>query len=103
MEKLEYEEARDLFLRIKVAHHIDGRVRLKLDGVPPSWVIASPKSLQEKLEKLPGILSVRANALAGSATVHYDKSLLSPELFKQLGLGNIEPMMEWIKKEGVIA
>lgn len=101
MESREFEDIRDLFLRIKVAHHINGRVRLKLSGKPPSWLISNPKSMQKKLENLQGVLAVDVNILAGSATVQYDSSFLSPELFEELKQGNSEPILAWIKEQEV--
>ena len=68
---------------VEIVHHIPGRIRLRLAMDDLSSLNASLSSLLEQagdfkkvLDRLPGIRSVRVNALARSCTVEYDPALI---------------------------
>ena len=56
----------------KIASHVLGRLRLKLH--PQDRDQATLDAIQNKLQSLPGIDKVRLNPVAGSVTVHYDRT-----------------------------
>ena len=65
--------------RVRIAHHIGGRIRLKLDGAPASSVELSRQKLgrlHDILERAPGIRSVRVNPLARSCVVEYGPDVI---------------------------
>lgn len=64
---------------IKIAHHVPGRIRLRLlvDQLPPldpqtECLVARARTLKDALDATPGIRSIRVNALARSCTIEYD-------------------------------
>lgn len=68
---------------IEIAHHIPGRIRLRLvlDDLPPldapvQSLIARARDFKEALDNAPGIRSIRVNALARSCTVEYDHATI---------------------------
>lgn len=67
---------------VSVAHHVDGRIRLKVD---PS-VVKDPisKRLEEISKNLPGVLDTRVNIMARSVVVRYDPNVIDPETFEIL-------------------
>lgn len=72
----------DIVPHLEIAHHIPGRIRLRISFSG----IESLKSvdLASHVNQIPGILSVRVNALALSAIVEYDPERLAPELWEAL-------------------
>ena len=78
---------------IKIAHHIPGRIRLKVS-------LSGLNSVQEIdigkiMGSIPGILSVRINPFAMSAIIEYDQEQLPCDLWVSLGeVGNKPEMAE---------
>lgn len=78
----------------RIVHHVPGRLRLRFDGIADSEFF---DALHELLSALPGVTSVRVNAAACSAVVHYD-----PE--QQRGIPGIEShpaLKELLEDSGV--
>ncbi|THF65463.1 cation transporter [Pseudothauera nasutitermitis] len=76
----EFEELRAFLNSVRIAHHIRGRIRLKLQGGVPGAVElsgAQARAFQSVLDRLPGIQSVQTNLLARSCTVIYDTDVIS--------------------------
>ncbi|MBZ8138905.1 hypothetical protein CLD22_03195 [Rubrivivax gelatinosus] len=76
-----FEELRPLLRQLRIAHHLPGRIRLKLDD----RALARLPRLEQPLpplhrivERLPGVRSVELNALALSCTVFYDPARVPP-------------------------
>ena len=72
----------DIVPHLEIAHHIPGRIRLRIS-------FSGIESLQgmdlgNHVNQIPGILSVRVNALALSAVVEYDPERLDPGLWEAL-------------------
>lgn len=64
---------------IGIAHHVPGRIRLKLNSRPEGLAMPSGSSLrrfQELLGRVDGVRSLRVNVLALSCTVEYDPGKL---------------------------
>lgn len=89
------EQLRSLTRHLQIAHHIPGRIRLKLN---PAGLALSPQALQGEarrlqsfVESLPGIRTLRPNLLALSCVVEYDQQVLSHRLWEALVRGEAEP------------
>ena len=60
---------------VRIAHHLSGRIRLELQagGLSSAWLRQhGQEGLAAVQRLLPGIRSLRLNALAGSAVLGYD-------------------------------
>lgn len=64
---------------VEIAHHIPGRIRLRLDldSVPPldaeaESLLARMRDFKEAIGQAPGVHSIRVNPLALSCTIEYD-------------------------------
>ena len=66
-----------------IAHHIPGRIRLKvrLSGVE----LVQQTDGESLLRCLPGVLNVKIKALARSAVIEYDPKLIPPSLWEDFG------------------
>ncbi|UCZ56070.1 hypothetical protein LGV61_10085 [Desulfurispirillum indicum] len=93
------EELLTLFERVQVAHHIPGRIRLKIKGRAPQWLTSDPASTQTQIEALRGVLQVKLNPLAGSATITYERTPEAFEHFDALRSGNVAPLLEYFTRE----
>ena len=73
----------DIVPHLEIAHHIPGRIRLRISfsGIGSLQGV----DLGDQVNQIPGILSVRVNALALSAVVEYDPERLDPGLWEALG------------------
>ncbi|MDR1450767.1 MAG: hypothetical protein LBI57_00295 [Helicobacteraceae bacterium] len=92
MDANEIERLKEILPRISVAHHIPGRVRLKLNGKIPSRALES--SLDRYIKSVKGVVGVSVNPFSASAVVSYDPNKLSPTLFEALSKGDYEPFLE---------
>ncbi len=64
---------------VRVAHHLRGRIRLKLDGEPEGLPLPSAEQVRHfhtLLQDIEGVHSVRVNLLARSCTVEYDPAVI---------------------------
>ncbi len=63
---------------IQIAHHIPGRIRLKLNGsdTGAKQVASYVKCFDDVWQEIPGIRSAKLNLLARSCTVEYDENLI---------------------------
>lgn len=92
------------FLKVRpyigIAHHIPGRIRLKV-----SWgaLAAVPgfdtAQMETMIGAMHGIRNVRLNRAAGSATVEYDHSLIAPALWQQLTGSSDEEAAQIIRSQ----
>ncbi len=92
MNKLEY--LQEVTEHILVAHHVPGRIRLKLKSLPSSVNLSGFKHSKQYIqfiESLSGVKSVRPNLLARSCVVEYDKTVLTPSLWESLLQAKAEP------------
>ncbi len=72
---------------LTIAHHIPGRVRLKLDGAAERGLAAladDAKALHRALTGAEGIRSVALNPLARSCTIEYDPTVIPPSAWPDL-------------------
>ena len=87
---------------IKIAHHVPGRIRLKLMLSALKLPSIDPMILESFQYEAEGIKDVRINRTAGSATITYDTQTIpleswetiingEPELAEQTLLALIEP------------
>ncbi len=85
---------RELAPTVAVAHHIAGRIRLKLDGGLPVFADGRQPTLAEvqaALAAMNGVRSVRINLLARSCTVEYDAKVIPPTAWSDLLNGTESP------------
>lgn len=83
---------RRLSASLRIAHHIPGRVRLKLDASADAGVAAAAgdvESLRRSLSGSPGIRTVSLNPLARSCTIEYDPSVIPPTAWPDLLHGDL--------------
>lgn len=85
---------RDVVAQLRIAHHIPGRVRLKLDqelSTAHQQAIGDAQRLLKTLGVLPGIRAVNVNLLARSCTVEYDPGRIPPTAWEHLLRGVDSP------------
>jgi hypothetical protein len=75
---------------VEIAHHVPGRIRLRLLPGASARAEAVPGAgaLKDALGSLPGIRSVRINALARSCTIEYDPLAIPFQAWPDF-LGNV--------------
>lgn len=64
---------------LKIAHHIPGRVRLKIDAAilkNPTVKDLDSEAILQQLGQIRGIHRIQINKLARSCTIEYDKNIL---------------------------
>lgn len=77
----------------RIAHHIPGRVRLKLEG-KTGGAAAEVRLLVDAVSKVSGIRSVNVNLLARSCVVEYDPTLIAPSAWQNIVDGTRSPHAE---------
>lgn len=81
---------RRLTALLRIAHHIPGRVRLKLNVAAASEVaeiIALARNIGRSFQNAPGIRSVSVNPAALSCVVEYDPGRIPPAEWEALVKG----------------
>jgi hypothetical protein len=96
-----HQELLTLLQNISIAHHIPGRIRLKLRGKLPAWVADNPQAVREKMKNLCGIMDVKVNPIAASATITYHRTPEIFDLFEQLRHGQAAPLLAHLTREGI--
>lgn len=79
---------------LTIAHHIPGRVRLKLatqDGMTVDQAISDARQFGQGIDRVPGIRSVSLNLLARSCVVEYDPGHIPPAAWQDLVTGRTSP------------
>jgi hypothetical protein len=76
---------------VEIAHHVPGRIRLRLLPGAPAEAEPVPRTgaLKDALGSFPGIRSIRVNALARSCTIEYDRQAIPFEAWPDF-LGNVQ-------------
>lgn len=77
----------------RIAHHIPGRVRLKLEG-KAGGAVAEVRRFVDAASKASGIRSVNVNLLARSCVVEYDPALIAPSAWQDIVDGTRSPHAE---------
>ena len=74
----------------EIAHHIPGRIRLKvrLSGVE----LVQQTDAQSLLGCIPGVLGVKINPLARSAVIEYDPKVIPSALWEDFGRVRDDPL-----------
>lgn len=76
-----------LATRTDIAHHIPGRIRLRLragEALPDAVGGLSAERVRQAIVALPGIRDVRVNLLARSCTIEYDDQAIPPQAWIDL-------------------
>jgi hypothetical protein len=66
----------------EVAHHIPGRIRLRI--LPSGLTIVRRTNLQDILGNIPGIKRMRINSIVGSVVIEYDSTRLPYTFWESL-------------------
>lgn len=91
-----------LVARLRIAHHVPGRVRFKLDeGAGLSGALAEAQAFLKSLDSVEGIAAIKLNVLARSCTVEYDPSHIPPAAWGDLIGGAASPEAD--RLAGVLA
>ncbi|MDV7212058.1 HMA2 domain-containing protein [Azotobacter beijerinckii] len=99
-----FDELRDSLVYIRVVHHIQGRIRLKLVAGYESLAGQGrqARQFQSILDRTPGVHGVRVNLLARSCTVEYDPQVIPVEAWDDFLTGVESPaaaILEQILRE----
>ena len=98
---IQLDDVRAVLDDVRIAHHVRGRVRLKLVRDPqlqrsPSGALI--ETLQVLLASLPGVRDVRINLLARSCVVDYDPETIPPEAWADFLAGERTPSADRLEK-----
>ncbi|MDR3566995.1 MAG: hypothetical protein P4L43_03100 [Syntrophobacteraceae bacterium] len=88
-EELLIERLIDLAAQSSIAHHIPGRIRLKVKL--PALFLARDLEISDLVDCFSGILDARVNAGALSIVIGYDTGIIAPELWERLVNGKNDP------------
>lgn len=84
--------------QLQIAHHIPGRVRLKLPaqslGALDTSLLQVARGFQGSLHQIEGIREVRLNPLAFTCIVEYDPQHIVPQAWSDLIAGVASPAAE---------
>jgi len=81
----------------EIAHHIPGRVRLKI--LLSGFALARKSDLKGLAKSIPGVLKMRLNIFARSMIIDYDQEKLSPQLWEDMSQLRKNPAMTAEVKE----
>ncbi len=76
--------------RVNIAHHIRGRIRLRLQVYPKELQfpdLNDTEQFQTLVEQTPGVRSVRINLLAHSCLIEYDPKVIPDQAWKDFIAG----------------
>jgi hypothetical protein len=84
-----HQTIREIAAMLRIAHHIPGRVRLKLEhaGAGLAQGLAEAERFIQSAAQTDGIRKVTLNALARSCLVEYDPRIISPAAWQDLVAG----------------
>lgn len=87
------------FIRqLSIAHHIPGRIRLKMSGSLPADLLGEAKRFGKALGAVEGISSIGLNALARSCTIEYDARAIPPSAWSGFLSGEITPESQALQR-----
>lgn len=92
-----FEQLQRFSRNLRIAHHIPGRIRLKLEADLDQGqmdAIGDAKRFGKALDDIPGIRSVKLNLLARSCTVEYDTGAIPAAAWPDLLGGVRSPAAE---------
>lgn len=79
----------DLRRHLRIAHHVPGRIRLKLDMAALKHLPkVDPAPFQELFRRIRGVQATRINAPALSVVVDYDTSVIAMSVWQRLLAGD---------------
>jgi len=93
MQNIDY--FRQFASKVSIAHHIPGRIRLKLDSVELDaqgrQLLEQASQFQHVLDATPGVKAIRLNLLARSCTIEYDPKIIPAQAWADLLAGVESP------------
>ncbi|MCQ8130877.1 heavy-metal-associated domain-containing protein [Methylomonas rivi] len=76
--------------KVRIAHHIRGRIRLRLEAYPKELPLpgrGDTEQLQSLVEQAAGVRSVRINLLARSCLIEYDPAVIPDQAWRDFIAG----------------
>ncbi|WP_461537599.1 HMA2 domain-containing protein [Spongorhabdus nitratireducens] len=71
--------------RVRLAHHIPGRIRLKFNsGLETQWANFKADSMSEQLSRFHALKSYEVHPASRSAILEYDPAIIDPQLLHRL-------------------
>lgn len=92
-----FEQLQAFTAHLRIAHHIPGRIRLKLVSEPNEELlklVEEARRFGRALGDIPGVRSVSLNVLARSCTVEYDAKAIPAQAWPDLLSGVRSPAAE---------
>lgn len=87
--------------RVTIAHHIRGRIRLRLTSYPkelPPPDGRTTEQFQILVEQAPGVRSVRINLLARSCLIEYDPQVIPDQAWKDFIAGEASAAADTLER-----
>lgn len=85
MDKTDIDTLISLREYLSVAHHVPGRIRLKLNpAIRQALGLRDSSAIERAVQAVPGIRQVRLNTLAGSVVVEYASDIIQPVWWQTL-------------------
>ncbi|MCW2318061.1 hypothetical protein M2322_003628 [Rhodoblastus acidophilus] len=84
--------------QLNIAHHIPGRIRLKMSGSLPAELLGEAKRFGKALSAVEGIRSIGLNVLARSCTIEYDAREIPPSAWIGFLSGEITPESQRLER-----
>ena len=84
--------------RLSIAHHIPGRIRLKLglDGLDLTGLGEGLRRFTAALTACPGVIQLQVNLLARSCTLLYDTKVIAPSTWTAFIAGQQTEPVQWL-------
>lgn len=81
--------------KVSIAHHIPGRIRLKLGAIELDaqgrQLLEQARQFQNALDDIRGVNDIRLNVLARSCTIEYDPKIIPAQAWPDLLAGVESP------------
>lgn len=90
----------ELAAQSSIAHHIPGRIRLKVKL--SALLHAQDLDISELVERFSGILDARANPGALSIVISYDTGIIAPGLWERMVNGKSDPSQRQSAREELL-
>ncbi|MBB4199307.1 hypothetical protein CCR94_21360 [Rhodoblastus sphagnicola] len=84
--------------QLSIAHHIPGRIRLKISGPFPDELLGEARRFGKALGAVAGVRSIGLNALARSCTIEYDARAIPPAAWSSFLSGEATAESEHLQR-----
>lgn len=99
MDSIDFKPFLTLRRHLRIAHHIPGRIRLRIDGRALKGLgRVDPARFDRVLSAVDGIKDVRVNAAAGSVVIAYVPTRIEPSWWETLVQGDDHAALELLTR-----